>query len=261
MRKVKRFLSVHEHPESPIRSNFSRQGSDASTTFFPSEATYIGSFHDVPLRRSNIYGSKRRESEDKNSKLGIPRNDLSVIRESSRSNATETQPSSENSITPNSPVPEVLITSCETLVQNNVPLQSNPTSVSNNGENNNYVQKNTKQPSPEIISNQDIQKQDEILQQVAKDQPIASHRLSDTIFPTQSLLTFSQPPRTSLQNIPLSVTLEMGVFAEGKEPALDVHSSTNKDLLDLLSHIDTKETDIVEVHDEKNNKNIKEYTQ
>ncbi|XP_077325119.1 bestrophin-3 isoform X2 [Lithobates pipiens] len=257
LRRVKRFLSVHEHPESPSRSTFSRQGSDASATFFPSETSYIGSFHDVPSRRTHLHGSKRYESMDKNVKPGTTKNDLTVIRESSRSNTSERQPSNENSITPNSAlnVPEVVVTtSSETLVQNDAPLQSNPPPISNIVINTDCVQKNTEQPSPEIISKQDIQKQgsvqaplntgEEKLQHITKDQLIASHRLSETIFPTQSPFTFLQPPDTSLHNIP-SLPLER------EEPALGAHSNPTENLLDLLSHIATKETDIVDFHDEK----------
>ncbi|XP_040199953.1 bestrophin-3 isoform X2 [Rana temporaria] len=258
LRRVKRFLSVHEHPESPVRSTFSRQGSDASATFFPSETSHIGSFHVVPSRRTNIHGSRRHGSMDQNAKPGTTRNDLSVIRESSKSSTSVRQPSNENSTTPNSAlnVPEVVVsTSSETLVQNATPLQSNSPPILNNGENTDCVQKNTEQPSSEIIPKQDIQKQGSIqvplntggekLQHITKDQQIASHRLSEIIFPTQSPLTGLQPPYTSLHNIPLSLPSEREV------PALGVHSNSTENLLDLLSHIATRETDIVDFHDEK----------
>ncbi|XP_072257451.1 bestrophin-3 isoform X2 [Pyxicephalus adspersus] len=260
LRRVKRFLSVHEHPESPSRSNFSRQGSDASAMFLPSETSYIGSFHDVPLRRPNYHGARRHESLDKNTKPATPRNDLSVIREASRSNTSERQPTSENSTTSNSPslVPEVVLTTTsETLVQNDAALQSTFLSISNSGGNTDFIQKNTEQPKPEIISQQHIQKgsvqipsttDEEKVQQVTKDQQSTSHRLSETIVPTQSLLTCSLPPRTSLQNIPLSLTLEREVSAKSEDPAPDAPTNPNENFLDLLSHIETKETDILEFH-------------
>ncbi|XP_018431841.1 PREDICTED: bestrophin-3 [Nanorana parkeri] len=217
LRRVKRFLSVHEHPESPVRSAISRQESDASTIFFPSETNYIASFHDVPLRRPYSHGIKRHESMDK--KPGTPRSDLSVIREASTSNISERQPSRVNSITPNSAlhVPEVVVTTTfETPVQNVAPQQSNPSSISNNEENTECVQKNIEQPSSEIIFKQDIQKQ---------------------------------------ESVQVPVNTEKKVPAESKSPASDSHLNPSEDLLDLLSHIDTKETDIVDYHDEKNDGN------
>lgn len=195
---------------------------------------------------------------DQNAKPGTTRNDLSVIRESSKSSTSVRQPSNENSTTPNSAlnVPEVVVsTSSETLVQNATPLQSNSPPILNNGENTDCVQKDPEQPSSEIIPKQDIQKQGSIqvplntggekLQHITKDQQIASHRLSEIIFPTQSPLTGLQPLYTSLHNISLSLPSEREV------PALGAHSNSTENLLDLLSHIATRETDIVDFHDEK----------
>ncbi|XP_068132791.1 bestrophin-3 isoform X3 [Hyperolius riggenbachi] len=268
LRRVKRFLSVHEHPETPVRSAISRQGSDASTMFFPSEVNYIASFHDVPQRKANFHGMKRRESTDRNAKPGTPRNDLSIIREASRSNTSERNPSSENSVTPNTPlqVPEVLVTTAtETSVVSGGPLQSK--STIDNRENSDCVQTNTKtleSLQPEMVSKKDIQKLgavpgaiktgEDILEK--RDQHSNFHRRSETVFPTQSLLTSSQPPSSSLQNIPLSLTVETEIPVRGNISTADTLPHPSEDLLHLLKNFDFKETDILECHDVKKDGNL-----
>ncbi|XP_073411613.1 bestrophin-3 isoform X2 [Dendrobates tinctorius] len=256
LRRVKRFLSVHEHPESPVRTTVSRQGSDASTMFFPSEPSYIGSYHDVPPRRSNLIHVKRRESAEKNAKVGTPRVDLSVIRESSRSNTSERHPSDESSHTPTSPVqvPEVVVTTAtETAaVQSDAKLQSAPlnTYKEETAERRQYEEKKDEQKAVK-----DATQDSKLLQvnaekdkegKMFKEKQKSPYRWSETVFPTQNILTSAQPPRTSLQNIPFPLTLAN----EGSCSVTSTPQGPTEELRHLLEHINAKETDIVEFNDE-----------
>ncbi|XP_066447728.1 bestrophin-3-like isoform X3 [Eleutherodactylus coqui] len=264
LRRVKRFLSVHEHPESPHRSTLSRQGSDASNMFFPVEPTYIGSYHDVPPRKPNLLHVKRRESADRNAKLGIPRADLSVIRESSRSNTSERQPSGDNSNTPSSPVPQVVVTTAsEKVVQNDVKLQSSSPGYTykvENADHSQYEEKNVEQSPLEPLSKDNDQEVPEKKQvnveetkarTTTKEEQKSSHRWSETVFPTQNFLTNAQPPKTSLQNIPISLSLANEASVEEHSSSTSTLLSSTEEVLHLLEHINTKETDIVEFHNEK----------
>ncbi|XP_072002803.1 bestrophin-3 isoform X3 [Engystomops pustulosus] len=263
IRRVKRFLSVHEHPESPVRSTYSRQGSDASNMFFPVEPNYIGSYHDVPPRRPHLSHVKRRESAEKNSKLGTPRGDLSVIQESSRSSTSDRQPSGDSSNTPSSPlqVPQVVVTTAtETVIKSEAKaLQSTPpTSIYNEGEIRGKHEEKKEQQPVELISienDQDVPAQKQVLEKEeaiksTKEQK-SSHRWSETMFPTQNLLSTTQPPRASLQNIPLSLSSSNEAAVPENSCSKNSPLSPTEEMLHLLQHINTKETDIVEFHDEK----------
>ncbi|XP_069618121.1 bestrophin-3 isoform X2 [Ranitomeya imitator] len=257
LRRVKRFLSVHEHPESPVRTTVSRQGSDASTMFFPTEPSYIGSYHHVPPRRSNLTHVKRRESADKNAKVGIPREDLSVIRESSRSNTSERQPSDDRSHTPTSPVqvPDVVVTTAAetSAVQSDAKLQSTPLLdiyKEENAERRQYEEKKDEQ-KPMECEIQDskllqVYAEKEELLKTSKKKQESPYRWSETVFPTQNILTSAQPPRTSLQNIPFSLTLAN----EETRSVTSTPQGPAEEIRHLLEHINAKETDIVEFHDE-----------
>ncbi|KAM4036685.1 bestrophin-3 isoform 1-T1 [Anomaloglossus baeobatrachus] len=255
LRRVKRFLSVHEHPESPVRTTVSRQGSDASNMFFPTEPSFIGSYHDVSSRKSHLTHMKRRESADKNAKVGTPRADLSVIRETSRSNTSERQPSGDSSNPPNSPlqVPQVMVTTAgeTTVVQSDAKLQSTPhidIYKQENAELSQYEEKKDDQKPMEneqhVSKKLQVNVQKEKAEKTPKEQQKSPYRWSETVFPTQNVLTNAQPQRTSLQNIPLSLTLA------NEEHCSTTHTPHHRaeEVLHLLEHINAKETDIVEFH-------------
>ncbi|KAM4747648.1 bestrophin-3 isoform 2-T2 [Rhinophrynus dorsalis] len=270
LRRVKRFLSVHEHPDSPSRGVYSRQGSDASNLFLPSETCYIGSFHDVPVRGRHHIHVKRRESTDKNSKPATPR-DLSTIREASRSDTSERTPSNENGVTSNTAlqVPEVVVTtSTETqpATQSDISLQSNSSSGTKAKEctdkNQNDSHANAAENLLENVSkhiNQEktpvktqVQKDAETLHRDKKDQKKGFHRWSETIFPSQSHIASSQPNRKSLQSIPHSLTFQS---TEEKYCSPKPHVPPTEGIFSLERHKDIKETDIVEFHDENKESN------
>ncbi|KAM3925357.1 bestrophin-3 isoform 2-T3 [Leptodactylus fuscus] len=268
IRRVKRFLSVHEHPESPLRSAISRQGSDASNMFFPTEPHYMGSYHDVPPRRGHLVHVKRRESAEKNSMLSPPRADLSVIREASRSNVSERQSSGGSSNTPSSPIeaPQVVVTTAsEVVIQSEAkPLQATPNmnmyKEEHRAEPCQYDEKKDEQQPMELHSKDNDQEvsgkeqvnvENEKAEETKKEEQKSSHRWSETLFPTQNLLSSVQPPRTSLHNIPLLLTLADEAPVEENSSAVSTPLRPTEEMLHLLEHIDAKETDIVEFQDEK----------
>ncbi|CAH2277874.1 bestrophin-3 isoform X1 [Pelobates cultripes] len=268
LRRVKRFLSVHEHPDSPNRAAFSRQGSDASNMFFPSpEANYTGNYHEVPSRaRSHFMHSKRRVSSDKTSVPNTPLGDLSTIREASRSDTSDRQTSTEGNISPNSvvSVPEVLVTAADEtrpISQCSIPVQSNSlttTETSDNTENHQTVHDITPEKT---VAEQDVQEVSQVEKQLTtddekrhldrKDQPRRFHRWSDSVYHSQSSATSSQPKRKSLLNIPLLLTMENIKPAAQRDSSPDPSQPTSEEMINLLKHIDAKETDIVEFSDEK----------
>ncbi|XP_075456379.1 bestrophin-3 isoform X1 [Ascaphus truei] len=276
LRRVKRFLSVHEHPDTPTRGSVSRQGSDASNVFFPSvDTTYISSYHDLPVRgRQHLLHSKRRESSDRNAKNPIPKVDLSTIREASRSDTSGRQPSSENATTPNLtlPLPQVLVTTADQerpVAVYIVPLHTTPATTNTGG----CTDKNQSDPITkadeqflERVSGQDKQEEtlsekpahrdEETLVSGTEAQQKTSHRWSEQVFPKQTHDPCPQRNRTSTQSMSLSLTLEEGMSADGEDPTPKSSFYPTEEMLHLLKHIDAKETDIVEYHDEKKEGNI-----
>lgn len=115
MRRVKRFLSTHEHPSSPRRRNFGRQASDSSMFFPPSPARDL---LDVPSRNPHRGSPTRKQSHSQESspKLHSSMGELSTIRETSRTSTLQSlspQSSVRSSPIKMPQVPEVLITAAE----------------------------------------------------------------------------------------------------------------------------------------------------
>uniref|UniRef100_A0A8C5R2B0 Bestrophin homolog n=1 Tax=Leptobrachium leishanense TaxID=445787 RepID=A0A8C5R2B0_9ANUR len=265
LRRVKRFLSVHEHDDSSSRRTFSRQGSDASNMFFPTADTnYVGSYHEFPLRgRSHFIHSRRRVSSDKNSLPPTPLGDLSTIREASRSDTSERQTSSEGNVTPHSvlTVPEVVVTTTDEtrpVSEYNIAAQSNQSSTTDTSDN---TEKH--QNSPDLIADkatpysQDSQVEEQLAiveedqKPVKKDHPKRMHSWSDSLFPSQHSGSGSQRKRISLQNLPLQSTMESTKSIPGQDSSPVQNLPSQEELINLLQHIDAKETDIVEFSDEK----------
>nr|XP_020845956.1 bestrophin-3 [Phascolarctos cinereus] len=117
IRRVKRFLSVHEHPTSPVRRNYGRQTSDSSMFFPTRDLSHISGLLDIPPRnRHRSPRPKNKPDPDESStKPHSSVGDLSVIRESSRtSTLMSLTPQSSVSASPTKAtlqIPEVLITS------------------------------------------------------------------------------------------------------------------------------------------------------
>ncbi|XP_001369557.1 bestrophin-3 isoform X2 [Monodelphis domestica] len=119
IRKVKRFLSVHEAPNSPARRSYGRQASDSSVFFPTSELSHVSGLLNVPPRnrQPGSRGKKKLEPGEGSPKLHASMGDLSVIRETSRtSTLMSLTPQSSVNASPTKTslqVPEVLITSAD----------------------------------------------------------------------------------------------------------------------------------------------------
>ncbi|KAI4576683.1 hypothetical protein MJT46_002518 [Ovis ammon polii x Ovis aries] len=111
IRRVKRFLSAHEHASSPRRRSYGRQASDSSMFFPPSGLSPTRDLLDVPPRsphRASAAG-KHPQSPKGSPKLRSSLGELSTIRETSLS----PQSSVRGSPTKTPQVPEVLVTATE----------------------------------------------------------------------------------------------------------------------------------------------------
>ncbi|XP_075574581.1 bestrophin-3 [Pelecanus crispus] len=112
LRRVKRFLSVHESPSSPTHQRYSRQTSENSVFFPADEKGHIRRLQEMHTRGRHSTSSfkKKHEGVDRSNRLHSSR-DLGPITESSRNEAQfgDSDTSSET----NKPVPEVIISEAE----------------------------------------------------------------------------------------------------------------------------------------------------
>ncbi|XP_052630648.1 bestrophin-3 isoform X1 [Harpia harpyja] len=115
LRKVKRFLSVHEAPSSPAHRRYSRQTSENSVFFPADEKGHIRRLQEMHTRGRHSTSSfkKKYEGFDRSNRLHSSR-DLGPITETSRSEAQfgDSDTSSET----NKPVPEVVISEAKEKV-------------------------------------------------------------------------------------------------------------------------------------------------
>ena len=114
IRRVKRFLSAHEHASSPRRRSYGRQASDSSMFFPPSDLSPTRDLLDVPPRshhRASAAG-KHPRSPKGSPKLHSSLGELSTIRETSLS----PQSSVRGSPTKMPQGPEVLATATKALL-------------------------------------------------------------------------------------------------------------------------------------------------
>lgn len=119
IRRVKRFLSAHEHPSSPRGRRYGRQASESSTFFPAGDLSPTRDLLDVPLRSPHRGSASRKQaSPEASRKLHASLGELSTIRETSRTSTLQSlTPQSSVRVSPvrASPVkmpqvPEVLIT-------------------------------------------------------------------------------------------------------------------------------------------------------
>ncbi|KFQ34493.1 Bestrophin-3, partial [Merops nubicus] len=112
LRRVKRFLSVHEGTPSPAHRRYSRQTSENSVFFPADEKGHIRRLQEMHTRGRHSASSFKRKHEgvDRSNRLHSSR-DLGPITETSRNEAqfSDSDASSET----NKPVPEVIISEAE----------------------------------------------------------------------------------------------------------------------------------------------------
>ena len=114
IRRVKRFLSAHEHASSPRRRSYGRQASDSSMFFPPSDLSPTRDLLDVPPRSHHCASAagKHPRSPKGSPKLHSSLGELSTIRETSLS----PQSSVRGSPTKMPQGPEVLATATKVLL-------------------------------------------------------------------------------------------------------------------------------------------------
>ncbi|XP_017677641.1 PREDICTED: bestrophin-3 isoform X3 [Lepidothrix coronata] len=112
LRRVKRFLSVHEGPSYPTHRRYSRQTSENSVFFPADEKGHIRRLQEMHKRGRHSASSfkKKHEGVDRSNRLHNSR-DLGPITETSRNEAQfgDSDTSSET----NKPIPEVIISEAE----------------------------------------------------------------------------------------------------------------------------------------------------
>ncbi|XP_017936072.1 bestrophin-3 isoform X3 [Manacus vitellinus] len=112
LRRVKRFLSVHEGPSYPTHRRYSRQTSENSVFFPADEKGHIRQLQEMHKRGRHSASSfkKKHEGVDRSNRLHNSR-DLGPITETSRNEAQfgDSDTSSET----NKPIPEVIISEAE----------------------------------------------------------------------------------------------------------------------------------------------------
>ncbi|KFW07579.1 Bestrophin-3, partial [Fulmarus glacialis] len=112
LRRVKRFLSVHEGPSSPAHRRYSRQTSENSVFFPADEKGHIRWLQEMHTRGRHSTSSfrKKHEGVDRSNRLHSSR-DLGPITETSRNEAQFGDSDTSSEI--NKPVPEVIISEAE----------------------------------------------------------------------------------------------------------------------------------------------------
>ncbi|XP_075598970.1 bestrophin-3 isoform X1 [Balearica regulorum gibbericeps] len=112
LRRVKRFLSVHEGPSSPAHRRYSRQTSENSVFFPADEKGHIRRLQEMHTRGRHSTSSfkKKHEGVDRSNRLHSSR-DLGPITETSRNEAQFDD--SDTSSETNKPVPEVIVSEAE----------------------------------------------------------------------------------------------------------------------------------------------------
>lgn len=114
IRRVKRFLSAHEHPSSPRSRRYGRQASESSTFFPAGGLSPTRDLLDVPARSPHRASASRKQgSPEASPKLHASLGELSTIRETSRTSTLQSltpQSSVRTSPVKMPQVPEVLIT-------------------------------------------------------------------------------------------------------------------------------------------------------
>ncbi|XP_075010505.1 bestrophin-3 isoform X2 [Calonectris borealis] len=112
LRRVKRFLSVHEGPSSPAHRRYSRQTSENSVFFPADEKGHIRRLQEMHTRGRHSTSSfrKKHEGVDRSNRLHSSR-DLGPITETSRNEAQFGDSDTSSEI--NKPVPEVIISEAE----------------------------------------------------------------------------------------------------------------------------------------------------
>ncbi|XP_037371145.1 bestrophin-3 [Talpa occidentalis] len=266
IRKVKRFLSAHEHPSSPKRRAYGRQASDSSMFFPPLDLSPTRDLLDVPPRSPHRASASQKQP---NFREGSPKmhsslGELSTIRETSRTSTLQSltpQASVSGSPTKMPQVPEVLITEAEDLHDSLASIRSSDfTGVQPSGPG--------QQEDPVellMFPSEETRPQDHSLQAVSGKAernllsvtPEEYADENDLFRKRWSLPGFLESSHPSLAGInPDTVSSEPALLldTETSSEASGINSvagsPVSPDVLYLMENLDTKETDIIDNNEE-----------
>ncbi|XP_036988068.2 bestrophin-3 isoform X2 [Artibeus jamaicensis] len=273
IRRVKRFLSAHEHPSSPRSRSYGRQASDSSMFFPDRDLSPTKDLLNVPSRRAHR-ASRKQLSPEGSPKLYSSLGELSTIRETSRTSTLQSlspQSSVKASPTKMPQVPEVLITAPGPTSED--PHWDSTTSIqsfeftgvqpSGTGQREDPVglilfpsgeEAPPLDPRPQTVS---AKAEKNIFKFVAEEDPFENDKFPKR-WSLPEFLESSHPaqrghsPEPSPEP-PLLLDTETSsetsgiTFVAGSQTSPDVPA----DVLYLMENLDTKETDIIEFNHEQ----------
>ncbi|XP_011905058.1 PREDICTED: bestrophin-3 isoform X2 [Cercocebus atys] len=269
IRRVKRFLSAHEHPSSPRRRSYRRQTSDSSMFLPRDDLSPARDLLDVPLRNPHRASPTWKKSSfpEGSPTLRFSIGELSTIRETS-------QTSTLQSLTPQSSVrtspikmplvPEVLITAAEAPVPTSDSYHHDSATSILSSEFTGVQPSKTEQQQGPMGS---------ILSPSEKETPLRGPGLQtvsasaeenifnceedpgDTFLKRWSFPGFLESSHTSLGNLspdPMSSQPALLIDTETSSEVSGINivadSRVSPDMLYLMENLDTKETDIIELN-------------
>ncbi|XP_008586791.1 PREDICTED: bestrophin-3 [Galeopterus variegatus] len=271
MRKVKRFLSAHEHPSSPKKRSYGRQTSDSSVFFPQSPARDL---LDVPSR--NLYRAsptlKQSYSLEESPKLHSSMGELSTIRETSRASTLQSltpQSSMRFSPTKMPQIPEVLVTAATAPMPTSDGHHHDSTTSISSSEFTGVLPSSTGQQKDPVRSS--LSPSEKGTPPRGPSPQTVSANTERTIFKFEedpndndrflkrcSLPGFLESRHTSLQNLnpdPMSSEPALLVDTETSSETSGIHivagSLVSPDTLYLMENLDTKETDIIEFNNKQ----------
>ncbi|XP_047404857.1 bestrophin-3 isoform X3 [Sciurus carolinensis] len=269
IRRVKRFLSTHEHPASPRRRSFGRQASDSSMFFPLSPARDL---LDVPSRNPHRASPTRKQSQslEGSPKMHSSMGELSTIRETSRTSTLQSltpQSSVRASPTKMPQVPEVLVTEAEALepsydghhhdsTTSILSLEFTGVQPSRTGQQEEPAglltpsEKGTPPGGPSPQTGPTSDERHLFLFEEDSD--------ADRFLKRWSLPEFRESGHTSLANLgpdPLSpapaLLIDTETSSETSGTNLGAGSGVSPDMLYLMENLDARETDIIEFNTEQ----------
>nr|XP_033808751.1 bestrophin-3 isoform X2 [Geotrypetes seraphini] len=271
LRRVKRFLSVHEHPELPRRTT-SRHDSDTSEVFFPtSDTSGIGTFHNTPPRgRPLVINAKRHQQAERNAKMPSATGELSTIREASQSERPPSPPSDMNDapVSQSLQVPQVRITAADRTgsithidetSQTDAPEVSQIVTGASQSQSDSSVDASDPQPllPTQVMSGQEHMEEttsdvDKGNIKVSKEgQRRSPQWIRTPVLCRHSKRSTSRPNQSSTDTAPLLSTSERNSSSSVKDVSFTPAPKDTEGSRHLVEHLDAKETDIVEFSEEK----------
>ncbi|XP_037701646.1 bestrophin-3 [Choloepus didactylus] len=276
IRRMKRFLSAHEHPSSPRRGTYGRQASDSSAFFPPGDLSPARDLLDVPRNPHRASPTwKQSYSLEGSPKLQSSMGDLSTIRETSRTSTLQSltpQSSVKASPTKMPQVPEVLVTAAEVPRSNSVDHHRDSLDSLLNYEFTGVQPSRTEQqedttglekgtpprgPSPQSLS----AKAGGSTLMLAFEEDRDDNGSTSKKWSLPGFLESSHANLTSLNPDPIIsepvLLLDTETSSETSGINIVAGSQVSPDMLYLMENLDTKETDIIEFNNKQTEKSPK----